>query len=130
MNVQYIQDSNGKDLFVILPIAEFEKLAGRDKYGFEFDDEDENDLESLSDESADNDNALIPHEVVKASFNHEVNLLGAWRIYRGLSQQEAAEKTGLTQSAISQMERKESKPRKATLKKFAQIYDCDVTQMY
>ena len=35
-----------------------------------------------------------------------------------------AEMTGLTQSAISQAERKESKPQKKTREKLAKIYNC------
>ena len=57
-------------------------------------------------------------------FEQEVSLLAAWRIYRRLSQAEVAKHTGLTQSAISQAERKESKPQKKTREKLAKIYQC------
>lgn len=129
---QYIRDEQGKPLFVILPIAEYEKLVGVDEFGFPYDDETEDDLVSLSDDETDNedDGVLIPFEVVKIKLEQNINLLGAWRIYRNLSQYEVAEKTGLTQSAISQMERKESKPQKKTLERFAKVYGCNVEQMY
>ncbi|MDG6362517.1 helix-turn-helix domain-containing protein, partial [Glaesserella parasuis] len=86
--------------------------------------------ESLPYEQSDNDDVLIPHEVVTAMIKHNLNHLGAWRIYRNLSQQEVAELTGLSQSAISQMERSDSRPQKKTLERFSKIYDCDVKQMY
>lgn len=76
----------------------------------------------------DNDNETIPHEVVSLSIDNDVSLLGAWRIYRGLSQKEVANKTGLTQSAISQMENKGSKPQMKTLERLAKIYKCRVSQ--
>lgn len=127
---QTIQDNNGKDLFVLVPIAEFEALTGKDKYGFQYDDEDESDLVEIEAEAQDNDGALIPFDVIKIKMAQNVNLLGAWRIYRNLSQIEVAEQTGLTQSAISQMERKESKPQKKTLERFSKLYQCEIDQMY
>lgn len=54
---------------------------------------------------------------------------GAWRIYRKLSQYDVAKKTGLTQSAISQAERKESKPQRKTLERLTKVYDCKPTQL-
>lgn len=130
MNVQYIQDSNGKDVFVILSIEDFERLKGSDKYGFPLDDETDDELVDIPVEAGDNDDTEIPHDVISIMVDEQVNLLGAWRIYRGLSQYDVAEKTGLTQSAISQMERRDSKPQKKTLERFAKIYQCDVKQMY
>lgn len=129
-NLQYIRDEAGKPLFVILPMAEYEKLADVDEFGFPYDDETETDLIDVEYEAADNDNATIPHGVVKAKFESSVNLLGAWRIYRGLSQQEVAEKLGISQGAISQMEQPDNKPQKKTLEKFSKIYGCEVEQMY
>lgn len=127
---QTIQDTNGKDLFVLVPIADFEQLTGADKYGFQYDDETEDDLIELDYEQADNDSVAIPFDVVKIKHTHNVNLLGAWRIYRNLSQQEVADKLGLSQGAISQMERRDNKPQKKTLARFSQIYDCEIEQMY
>lgn len=126
-NLQYIRDHNDNPLFVVLPIEEYNRFK---EYEAMINDEDESEWDSLPYESGDNDDALIPHEVVMAMIDNNVNLLGAWRIYRNLSQQEVAERTGITQSAISQMERAESKPRKATLTKFAEVYNCEIEQMY
>lgn len=77
-----------------------------------------------------NDDETIPHEVVSISIEHDISLLGAWRVYRGLSQAEVARQTGLTQSAISQMESKESKPQMKTLERFAKVYNYRPTQLY
>lgn len=126
---QTIQDANGKDLFVLVPVAEFEALTGGNKYGISFDDETDGQIVAVDYEQGGNDGETIPFEVVKLKHKHKVNLLGAWRIYRNLSQQEAAEKTGLSQSAISQAERKDSKPQRKTLERFSVVYGCTVDQM-
>lgn len=129
-NLQYIRDEQGKPLYVILPIAEFEKLANVDEYGFQIEDEDNDEWEEIPYEKADNDNAVIPFEVVNIKIEQQVNLLGAWRIYRNLSQQEVAERLGISQAAISQMEQADNKPQKKTLERFSVVYDCQVEQMY
>lgn len=127
MNLQYINDLNNNPLFVVLPVSEYQRLK---KYEAQQTDNDAEEWESLPYEQSDNDDVLIPHNVVMAMIKHNVNHLGAWRIYRNLSQQEVAELTGLSQSAISQMERSDSRPQKKTLERFSKIYDCDVKQMY
>ncbi|MDG6474667.1 helix-turn-helix transcriptional regulator [Glaesserella parasuis] len=126
MNLQFINDQNNNPLFVVLPITEYNRLK---KCEAQLTDNEE-EWESLPYEQSDNDDVLIPHEVVTAMIKHNLNHLGAWRIYRNLSQQEVAELTGLSQSAISQMERSDSRPQKKTLERFSKIYDCDVKQMY
>lgn len=128
-NLQYIRDESGKALFVILPMAEYQKLAEVDEYGFNIETDGE-EWQEIAIEASDNDGATIPHEVVKIKLENDVNLLGAWRIYRNLSQQEAADKLGITQAAISQMEHKQNKPQKRTLERLAKVYQCDVEQMY
>lgn len=125
-NLQYIKDQNNNPLFVVLPIEEYNRFKEYEAI-LSKDDEEWSDLPY---EKSDNDDVLVPHEVVMAMIKNNVNHLGGWRIYRGLSQQEVAEQTGLTQSAISQMERADSKPRRSTLSRFAEIYHCDVQQMY
>lgn len=126
---QTIQDTNGKDLFVLVPVAEFEVLTGRDKYGFPLDDESDEQLTEIDVESDEFDNVTFPSEVAFIMIEKNVNALGAWRIYRNLSQQEVAEKTGLSQSAISQAERKGSRPQKRTREKLAKIYNCTPEQL-
>lgn len=47
--------------------------------------------------------SLIPHKVVELVIDKEVNLLRAWRKHLGLPHKEVAQRTGTTQSALSQM---------------------------
>lgn len=125
--VQYIRNSQGEPVYAVLPIEEYHALLARQ---IACDDKTDEDLIELDYEQADNDSVAIPFDVVKIKHTHNVNLLGAWRIYRNLSQQEVADKLGLSQGAISQMERRDNKPQKKTLARFSQIYDCKIEQMY
>lgn len=61
----------------------------------------------------------IPHAVVSLHIDQEISYLRAWREYLGLTQADVAEKSGITQAALSQMENGESKLRKATRIKLA-----------
>ena len=70
----------------------------------------------------------IPHEVVGISIDKDCNLLKAWRIYKGLSQKEVALRAGITQAALSQMEKAEN-PRNATLEKIAGALGLDPEQL-
>lgn len=59
----------------------------------------------------------------------DVSLQATWRILRGLSQQEVADKLGISQSAVSQLEAKDSRPQKRTREKLAAIYGCKQEQI-
>lgn len=118
---KYINNKQGKPEFIILPIAEYESLLVN---AIPYDDDNEEDWEEIPVEKDEFDDVTIPNEVVWIMAEKNVNSLGAWRIYRNLSQQEVAEMAVLTQSAISQAERKESKPQKKTREKLAKIYNC------
>ena len=126
LNHRYINNSQGQPEFIILPIAEYEDLIMK---ASPFDDEHAEEWENIPVEASEDGNELIPNDVVNIMFEQEVSLLAAWRIYRSLSQAEVAKHTGLTQSAISQAERKESKPQKKTREKLAKIYQCKPEQL-
>lgn len=126
LNHRYINNSQGQPEFVILPIAEYEDLIMK---ASPFDDENAEEWENIPIEASEDGDELIPNDVVNIMFEQEVSLLAAWRIYRSLSQAEVAKHTGLTQSAISQAERKESKPQKKTREKLAKIYQCKPEQL-
>jgi transcriptional regulator with XRE-family HTH domain len=54
------------------------------------------------------------------------NLVKAWRVYLGKKQREVAKKAGITQAALSRMERAENPNRSATLEKLAAAMDISV----
>ncbi|GKW43214.1 MULTISPECIES: helix-turn-helix domain-containing protein [Pectobacterium] len=116
---QFINDMNGQPQFVVLPISEYEKLLSDSDSGYE-------DIPYVADEY---DNETVPNDVVEIMFRDDVSLLAAWRIHRGLSQYDVAEKLGTTQSAVSQWEAKDSRPQKKTRAKLSEIYHCRPEQM-
>ncbi|QCA04710.1 helix-turn-helix domain-containing protein [Pantoea vagans] len=114
MSKQYIYDEAGKPQYVVLPVAEYEKLllASDDAW------------ETIPVETDEHDDETIPHDVTGIMIEQEVSLQAAWRILRGLSQQDVAQQLGTTQSAISQLERPDSKPQKKTRERLAKLYGC------
>ncbi len=94
----------GKPLFVLVPYDEFLKLMGQEE------------------------EPTIPHEVVGLVVKHGWNLLKAWRKYLGLTQKELAERAGVTQSAISQLERSRNHHTE-TLEKLARAMGLRVEQL-
>ncbi|WP_147198495.1 helix-turn-helix domain-containing protein [Pantoea sp. CCBC3-3-1] len=119
MSKQYIYDETGKPQFVVLPVAEYEKLLS----------ETEGEWEVIPVEADEHDNETVPGAVVNIMVEQDVSLQAAWRIYRNLSQQYIAEKLGTTQSAVSQLERIESKPQKKTRERLAKLYNCRPEQL-
>ncbi|EHN1695376.1 helix-turn-helix transcriptional regulator [Salmonella enterica subsp. enterica serovar Newport] len=118
--IQFITDEKGIKKSVILPLEEYERLVSEA-------DADEN-YESVPYEAGEHDDETIPHDVVSIMVDEDVSLLAAWRIYRRMTQKEVAELLGVKQSAVSQFEKVET-PRKATLEKLAEIYDCRTGQL-
>ena len=72
---------------------------------------------------------LIPHEVVGLTIKKGFTLVRAWREYLGLTQKDVADKMGITQAALSQMESGEKKLRKVTLEKLARALGIEVEQV-
>lgn len=102
-NIQIIEQ-NGKPAFAVIPYDEYLKL--------------------LPDEDV-----TIPHEVVGLVVKKGMNLVKAWRAYLGKTQTEVAKKAGISQAALSQMEKSENKLRTATLEKLAHVMDLSVEQL-
>ena len=71
----------------------------------------------------------IPHDVVGLTIKKGYTLARAWREYLGLTQKEVAERMGITQAALSQMEAGEKRLRKATLEKLAAAMGTGVEQL-
>ena len=73
--------------------------------------------------------SAIPHEIVKRNVLDNITMIKAWREYLGMTQKELATKAGVTQPAIAKLERIETTPRKATLKKIASAMGLSVDQL-
>ena len=107
-NIQIIKQ-DGRPAFVVIPYDEYIKVFPDKPWIPEGD--------------------LIPHEVVGLTIKKGFTLVRAWREYLGLTQKEVAEKIGITQAALSQMESGEKKLRRATLEKLAAALGLDIEQI-
>jgi DNA-binding XRE family transcriptional regulator len=102
-NIQYIEQ-NGNPVFAVIPYDEYLKLLP-------------------------SEDVTIPHEVVSLVIKKGMNLVKAWRTHLGLTQSEIAKKAGITQAALSQMEKTENTLRTATLEKLAKAMNLTVEQL-
>src|SRR5581483_679338 len=103
INIQTISQ-NGEPAFVVIPYQEFLKIYPNW-------------------DSVEINDATVPHDVVGIMVKKDVSLLQAWREHLGFTQKEVAQKLGISQAALSQIEAVDSKPRKETLRKLAEIYN-------
>lgn len=126
MAVQIIKDDEGKAQYAVIPYDEYFQMCLQLA---ELDDETEADLEDIPVEHDIYDNVMLPGDVCDIMDKEIVSLQAAWRILRGLSQQEVANKLGISQSAVSQLEAIDSRPQKRTREKLAAIYGCTQEQI-
>lgn len=104
IDFQTIVDSSGAPAFVVVPYAEFIKhFPGND--------------------------GLIPHDVVGRNLVDGVPMVRAWREHLGLTQDEVAQRAGITQAALSQIESGKHKAQKATRQKLAAAMGLTLAQL-
>ncbi len=75
------------------------------------------------------DEALIPHDVVKATTIGNDSMIKAWREHLGLTQADLADKAGMTQPAVAQLEKSTGNVRTATLEKLANAMGIEIGQL-
>ncbi len=126
MAVQIIKDDEGKAQYAVIPYDEYFWMRLQLS---EIDDETDDDLEDIEIEHDIYDDVWLPGDVCSIMTWQEDSLQAAWRIHRGLSQQEVADKLGISQSAVSQLEAVDSRPQKRTREKLAAIYGCKQEQI-
>ena len=104
IDFQLINGTDGKPAFVVIPYSQFVRQGEKKRN-------------------------LIPNEVVGRTIIDGVTPSRAWREYLDLTQSEVAERAGMSQAALSQIESGEHKPRKATRAKIAAALGITVEQM-
>jgi len=101
IDLQIIKE-NGKPAFAVIPYNEFLRLVEPEP--------------------------TIPHEVVSMTIRDGLSLITAWRKYLKLSQVEVANRMGITQAGLSQIEKSERhKPK--TLEQIAKALDLTIEQL-
>lgn len=93
MSIQFIEQ-NGQRQYAVVPIDIYTNLLEKAEM--------QEDIAAFLQAKADDDE-LIPSEVVDRILDGE-NKIKVWREYRGLTQTELAERCGLKQATIAQME--------------------------
>ncbi|MDR9890870.1 helix-turn-helix transcriptional regulator [Pseudenterobacter timonensis] len=126
MAVQLIKDDEGKTQYVVIPWQEYSRMR---LALAETDDDNAEAWRDIPCESGSDARAGLPDDVHKIMRREKVSLQAAWRIHRGLSQQEVAVRLGITQSAVSQLEAVDSRPQKRTREKLAALYGCAQEQL-
>lgn len=101
-----IIENNGKPAFAVIPYVDFIKIKHQ--------------LEKPEDKT------LIPHEVVVLNILKGMSMIKAWRTHLKITQAHLAAKAGITQAALSQIEKSDAKPHKATLKKIAEAMNLTI----
>lgn len=99
-NKVQILEHNGRPAFAVIPYDDYLELTGTPE------------------------RTTVPHEVVGMVVKNNWNLVKAWRKYLRISQKDLASKAGVSQSAISQMERS-CNLRDATIEKLAAALGID-----
>ena len=90
---------DGKPAFVVIPYAEYIRFFPATK------------RIPASD--------AVPHEIVSLMVDNDWSIIRAWREYLELTQLVVAERAGISQAALSQMESSGKRLRKATREKLA-----------
>ena len=97
MNIQILHGENGRPQFAVISIEDLNRLA---KGEIEIDEEGEI-WQSIPIEAGEFDDITQPHEIVSIRIDKNVGNMAAWRIYRQMTQSEAAAQAGITQAALS-----------------------------
>ncbi|MFZ1398403.1 MAG: helix-turn-helix transcriptional regulator [Candidatus Promineifilaceae bacterium] len=90
-----IVEKDGQPIFVLVPYDEYLTMVKLDEA------------------------VTVPQAVVEKHVLEEMSLIRAWREHLNLSQQDVAQKMGISQSAYSQMEKPEANLRRITVNKIA-----------
>lgn len=123
MKVQYIQTMEGADL-AILPADDYKAMAQR--------------LEDIGDEidaaeamaAIEAGEETLPDEMVKRMSIGRENPLRVWREYRGMTQPELAEKAGVSQGHISELEKTGKAPTLDMARRIADAMNCDIDDLF
>ncbi|WP_155306219.1 helix-turn-helix domain-containing protein [Desulfosarcina widdelii] len=104
-NSVQIIEKDGHPMFAVIPYEDYLDLLPKDE------------------------RATVPHEVVGLVVKEGMNLVKAWRKYLGLTQAEVSRRAGISQAALSQMERTDNKLQNATLEKLARAIGLSIDQL-
>jgi DNA-binding XRE family transcriptional regulator len=121
MSVQVIE-KDGKPEWAVIPYEEYQRLLEEPEMLQDIQAYDEAKLSVAGGEE------LIPSEVTYAILDGE-NPVRVWREYRGLTQQHVAEKAGISEPYLSQLETGQRKGTMEVLSAIARVLDVSVEDL-
>ena len=121
MNIQFIE-KNGRRTHAVLPIAEYQRLLDRIEHVQDLKDQDLKDIERAGHDE------VLPAELVYQLLDTDM-ALPVWRKYRGLTQAQLADKSGVKQAYIAQIETGVKKGGLATWKKLARAMNLSIDDL-
>lgn len=122
MNVQIIKQGD-KPEWAVVPYEAYLQLVEQAEML-----QDVQDYDSAKAALERGDDELIPSEVVYAILNGE-NPIKVWREFRGMSQQETAEKAGISVPYLSQLESRKRKGTMDVLSSIAKVLDVSIESL-
>jgi DNA-binding XRE family transcriptional regulator len=121
MTIQVIE-KNGKPEWAVIPYEEYQRLLEESEMLEDIQDYDEARL------SIANGEELIPSEVTYTILDGE-NPIKVWREHRGMTQQQAAEKAGISKAYLSQLESGQRKGTTQVLRSIAKALDVSLDDL-
>ena len=122
MNVQVIE-RDGKPEYAVVPYEEWQRLLELAEEA-----EDIRDAEQAMRELENGEDELIPGEMVSRLLDGEPPVR-VWREHRGLTQAQLAERAGVTQGAVAQIESGKRRGSVDLLRKLAAALEVDVDDL-
>jgi DNA-binding XRE family transcriptional regulator len=123
MTVQFIRSQNGTPEWAVLPYQEYLRIIEKAEM---LEDIREYDLARKAIDAGEEE--LVPAEIVYAILDG-ANPVRVWREYRGLSQQEVAQKAGISTAYLSQLETGKRAGTPRVLSAIARVLNVDVDDL-
>lgn len=121
MKVQIIE-KNGQIEWAVIPYEEYQRLLEASEMVADIQAYD------LAKAQIDAEEELIPSAVVYALFDGE-NPIRVWREYRGLTQQQVADRAGISKPYLSQLESSKRRGGIEVLQKIAQVLEVSLEDL-
>ena len=110
-NATLINDEAGNAQFVVLPYEDYLDLIGQQPKVEEEED------------------TYLPSEVLGYVLDKGKSIVAAWRMYRGYTQEQMAEKLGITQPSYASMEAPDNKLRADSKIRLASVLEVKIAQL-
>ena len=107
-SVQYLNDSEGNPLYVVLPYADFRALEA-----------------SVKEEQVD----YVPHEVAQRVLVEDCSAARSWREFLGKTTEEIAQKIGISEAEYIRWETLQKLPRRSIREKIADALEIQPEQL-